>query len=109
MIEAPPVTLTFLCCFLTVDEVIEFCQKIYFATEKFNLATFIIVNGVLHYLFNEKALVQQDANVKAEYIKYGTICKENLEMALANLNLFMPARMENIQALLLGVSRWVRA
>ncbi len=34
---------------------------------------------------------------------YAEMCRDNLETALAHLNLFMPANKENIEALLLGV------
>lgn len=41
---------------------------------------------------------------KDEYRYYIQLCKDNLEAALANLNILMPATFDSIVALALGVS-----
>lgn len=69
------------------------------------MATFIIANGALYYVLDENALEQEDSGIKAHYLQYRNTCKDNLLTALGNLNLFLSARRENIQALLLGVSQ----
>lgn len=43
------------------------------------------------------------APLKEEYAKMGTLCTGNLETALANLPLHLPATMDMIVALLFGV------
>jgi hypothetical protein len=77
---------------------------VYFATEDYSDATFIMVNGCLVYLFAECSFTVNDATIKETYEKYLKLCSINLETALANLNLLMPARRESIEALTIGVS-----
>lgn len=48
---------------------------------------------------------ENDPGVKAEYQRYEQMCKDNLEAALASLNLLMPITLESVVALALGVSR----
>lgn len=74
----------------------------YFATEDYSLSTFIVVNAGLTYLFMEKAMTATDTK-SAELLKYHYRCRDNLETALSNLPLLMPARLETIKALILGV------
>lgn len=76
----------------------------YFAIKDYTLATFIIVNGGLYYVFEERALNELNEERRTEYLKYRDLCVSNLATILGNLNPFMPARLENIKALLLGVS-----
>lgn len=76
----------------------------YFATEDFNLSTFIIVNAGLYYLFQEKYIItDENSGTAAESLAYHHMCRDNLETALANLPFFLPPKMETIEALLLGV------
>lgn len=97
------------CIFIPVDRFTEYCRQIYFATEEFNLATFIVVCGGLYYAFGGRALVPEefdDPNARDEWLqKYRNMCADNLVAALASLSLFMPANAVNIEALLLGVSQ----
>lgn len=76
----------------------------YFATEEYSDATFIVVNGGLFYIFSEYSYTVKDEETRDNYRKYLKLCHANLETALANLSLLMPARMESIEALTLGVS-----
>ncbi|OKL57486.1 hypothetical protein UA08_07054 [Talaromyces atroroseus] len=97
------VTFSLLCCFMTIDDSIKHCNKVCFAIEGFNLTDYIIVNGGLYYLFNEKAHNINIGAEKASYVQYHTMCKSNLELALSNLGFFMDSSKENIAALLFGV------
>lgn len=90
------------CAFITVEDFIESCRKVYFATEDYSIATFIIVNAGLYHLFQEKSVMDEPRS--EEYLKYRYLCRDNLETALANLPLLLPPRREMIEALLLGVS-----
>ncbi|KAM7193334.1 hypothetical protein V8F33_007877 [Rhypophila sp. PSN 637] len=101
--DTPPLTFTLIAAFITIEEFTENCRKVYFATEDYSLATFILVNAGLTYLFMEKAMAATDTR-SAELLKYHYTCRDNLETALSNLPLLMPARMETIKALLLGAS-----
>ncbi|PNY26301.1 transcriptional regulatory protein [Tolypocladium capitatum] len=80
---------------------------VYFATDDFSDATFVIVNAMLYNLFMEQTSLATDAAVRDEYHGYMQQCRVNLETSLANIPLFLSSRVENVQALLLGVS-WAR-
>lgn len=90
--------------FITVDSLLEKCRQVYFATEDYSDATFIVVNACLVYLFSEISFSESDTTKQEIYDKYHDLCRVNLETGLANLNLLMPATMESIEALSIGVS-----
>ncbi|RKU42005.1 hypothetical protein DL546_003986 [Coniochaeta pulveracea] len=46
---------------------------------------------------------------RSEYVAYSHMCRDNLETGLANLPLFMPLRMESVEALLLGAGYAIEA
>jgi len=88
---------------VAIEDYTEMCRRIYFPAEEYSAATFIIVNHGLYYLFLEKA-AEFGRNFKAlEAEGYAEMCRDNLETALASLHLFMPAKKDNVTALLLGV------
>ncbi|KAH8171199.1 fungal specific transcription factor domain-containing protein [Sarocladium implicatum] len=107
--EVPSVMLTLNCSFLDVDELTAACRDVYFAIEEYTVASFIIANAGLYYLFNEKALTQQDPARTAVYVENRTLCGDNLATVLGNLNAYMPASLDNVEALLLGASYAVEA
>ncbi len=90
------------CAFVTVEDFTDSCRQVYFATDEYSTATFIIVNAGLYYLFQERS--DMDESKSEEYLRYHYLCRDNLETALANLPLLLPPRKETIEALLLGVS-----
>ncbi|OAP61648.1 hypothetical protein AYL99_03851 [Fonsecaea erecta] len=98
----PPLVFTTCCTFITVDSFIESCRKVYFATEDYSPAVFIIVNAGLYYLFQEKSFM--DESNSSAYREYHYLCRDNLETALANLPLLLPRSKEIIEALLLGAT-----
>lgn len=78
----------------------ETCLSVYMADEH-QPARFITVNIILHYLFlSYGTLVQGKCE---EYLEYSRSCGTNVETALANLPLHLPANEEMIAALSLGV------
>ena len=79
----------------------ETCLSIYL-TENYNEADFIMVHACLHYLF-ETYSYQLDGEEKSEYQRLSRLCGANLETALLNLPLHLPANIDTIAALLLGV------
>ena len=101
--ESPPIAFQLVLCFTAIDDFTDHCKRVYFATEDFSVAIFIIVNAGLYYLFQERSEVEEGVTA-LESEGFAEMCRDNLETGLANLNLFMPARKENIEALLLGVS-----
>jgi hypothetical protein len=100
--DSPPVTFTLICAFIAVEDFTDACRKVYFATEDYSVATFIIVNAGLYYLFQEKSV--QDPSKAGALIEYHFMCRDNLECALGSLPLLMTPRKDNVEALLLGVS-----
>lgn len=52
----------------------------------------------------ELGFYEADLNTREDYNRYAKMCKDNLEVALANLNILMSATMESIVALIVGVS-----
>ena len=76
---------------------------VYFPTDDFSDAVFAIVNAGLYYMFLEQHALAEDKATKEEYETYIQMCRVNLETAVANLPLFLSAKVENVRALLLGV------
>jgi hypothetical protein len=105
--ERIPLVFTLICILNSVEYFTEQCRKVYFATEDFTISTFIIVNAGLLYILQEKATLASHAGDTMEgssYQEHCNICRANLETVLVYMNLFMPARRENIEALVLGAS-----
>lgn len=80
------------------------CQEVYFATEDYSDATFIIANFGLYCIFVEYGFCEKEPATRDEYQRYVQVCKDNLEAALANLNILMPVTMDSVVALAVGVS-----
>ncbi|KAJ5176882.1 uncharacterized protein N7482_002759 [Penicillium canariense] len=88
--------------FFTVDYFIARCQEVYFATEDYSDATFIIANFGLYGIFVEFGFLEKEPATRDQYQRYVQVCKDNLEAALANLNILMPVTLESIVALSVG-------
>ncbi|OIW32262.1 hypothetical protein CONLIGDRAFT_593417 [Coniochaeta ligniaria NRRL 30616] len=99
---APLVTFMRDCVFITVDGFIDYCRRVFFATEDYGTAIFIIVNAGLYFLFQEKFVM--DGSTNRDYLEFHYLCRDNLETALATLPLLLPPKRETIEALLLGVT-----
>ncbi|KAK3311542.1 uncharacterized protein B0T15DRAFT_549129 [Chaetomium strumarium] len=99
--DTPPVSFIAICTFVATENFPERCSKVYFATEDYSLMTWGIVNAGLYFLFQERASLAEGAQ-RAQLLEYQSLCRDNLETALANLPLLMPARKESIEVLLLG-------
>lgn len=89
---------------MTVEDLTEKCREVYFCTDDYSHATFITVNGALYNLFLEFSIIAKGNITKETYLSYLYLCRYNMEVALASLNLLLPATKENIEALILGVS-----
>ncbi|OOF94288.1 hypothetical protein ASPCADRAFT_6972 [Aspergillus carbonarius ITEM 5010] len=88
--------------FLTIQRLFEKCREVYFPTEDYSDAAFIVTNGALYYLIGDMICTIEDEDTRDEYVRHLKLCQVNLETALANLSLLMPAKTENIEALALG-------
>lgn len=93
---------TRVCTFAVADSFTERCRKVYFAPDDYSLMAWGVVNAGLYFLFQEKAIVTEGAQ-KAQMLEYQALCRDNLETALTNLPLLMPARRDSIEVLVLGV------
>ncbi|KAJ4015500.1 hypothetical protein NW766_005844 [Fusarium irregulare] len=74
------------------------CLRVYFSKD-FSAADFIIANSALLQLFTEQS---EEVSDNAGSIRYAHLCRTNVETALLNLPLHLPATMDSISALLLG-------
>lgn len=88
--------------FILIRQFSEICLNVYFSDE-YSETDFIIVNAGLHSLFGDYS-DQVPVEEKGTYRQYAHLCRENLETALANLPLQLPATTDFIVALLFGVS-----
>ncbi|GAP87980.1 putative fungal specific transcription factor domain-containing protein [Rosellinia necatrix] len=99
-----PVMLAILYTFIDYEHFADRCRQLYFVTDTLSEASFIIVNAGLTYIFFEASLTASDPIKKARYDECRATSQNNLEIAIAQLNMMMPATAENIEALLMGAS-----
>lgn len=88
--------------FFPVHRFPETCMSVYFSDD-YNEADFILVNAGLQVLYWTYAVMLQSDEME-DYKRYSRMCAVNLETALANLPLHLPATSDHILALLAGVS-----
>ncbi|KAM3540993.1 hypothetical protein ARSEF1564_006088 [Beauveria bassiana] len=101
--KASPVTLfTIMCDLVGVTDITTLCRAVYFPTEDVSDATFAVVSALLYNLFLEQHSLCSDPDVREEYNRHFQLCRANLETTLANLPMLLSAKIDNVQALLLG-------
>lgn len=100
---SPPGIFAFICHFTGINDFDALCRIVYFPYDHFPDSTFVIVNAGLYYLFLEQHAAASDKATKDEFEPFIHFCRVNLETALANMSLFMSAKLETIQALFIGV------
>ncbi|CAG8143450.1 unnamed protein product [Penicillium salamii] len=88
--------------FLAVDYFIEKCREVYFCAEDYSDAAFIVTNFCLYSVFYELSVTKAAGPIGEECHRHIETCRNNLEAALANLNILMPANQESIMALAVG-------
>ncbi|KAK6856612.1 hypothetical protein PG995_006799 [Apiospora arundinis] len=94
-------------CFTDQEVFVERCRRLYFHTDRSDIpeSLFINVNAGLIYLFFEKSIRAPAGTAeKAMLEKCTAMCQFNMETAIAQLPLLMPATLENCEALLMGAS-----
>lgn len=79
----------------------DICLQVYFSNT-FSEMDVIIVNAGLHSLFGDYSH-HVSAEEKDTYLGHAHICRANLETALSDLPLHLPATPDSIAALLFGV------
>ncbi|KAJ9636366.1 hypothetical protein H2199_008041 [Coniosporium tulheliwenetii] len=88
--------------FLTIERLAEMCEMVYSNEHVENVPVYIIVNVILHYLFQEYS-AGEDGNA-SNYRQHSERCQSNLQTGLKTLSLMLPPSQENIVALLLGAT-----
>lgn len=86
-----------------MDSFSDICLGVYFS-EDYSESDFIISNTGMMYLFQEVGYSKPEGKEREENLSYATMCRVNLETALSNLPLHLPANSGMIRALILGVS-----
>lgn len=80
----------------------DICLQVYFS-DSFSETEFIIVNAGLYSLFGDYSN-HAPAEEKGSYLGHAHACRANLETALSDLPLHLPATSDAVTALLFGVS-----
>ncbi|KAH7120471.1 hypothetical protein EDB81DRAFT_700705 [Dactylonectria macrodidyma] len=96
---APTEMATMIHEFSPLENFSELCLHVYFS-ENYSQADFITANAGLLYLYTE--YMARTPEKEDEIIPYVEMCRANLQTALANLPLHVPATSRMIGALLLG-------
>ena len=92
---------------IDVNDMTEYCRRVYFATEPFSIATFIIVNACL--FFCSRNLDQKRRNevpiTPSEIADMKTMLPRNVDIAVRKLGLLIPHTLDNIKAIMVAVSQ----
>ncbi|PYI12339.1 hypothetical protein BO78DRAFT_2004 [Aspergillus sclerotiicarbonarius CBS 121057] len=91
--------------FIQLNQFPDMCLGVYFSDDHPE-ADFITVNAGLHSLFWDYAFELPEEH-RAEYFGYARLCLVNLETALADLSLHLPATSSTILALTFGAFHFV--
>lgn len=86
--------------FLPFQRFTDMCLEVYF-NEHHSEANFLTVNAGLHSLFWDYSF-HVSAHEREEYVRHSHMCRDNLETALSNLPLHLPATSDMVAALLFG-------
>lgn len=87
--------------FLPFQRFTDMCLDVYF-NDNHSEANFITVNAGLYSLFRDY-IFHVSAQEKEAYTAHSILCRDNLETALSNLPLHLPATTDMILALVFGV------
>ncbi|KZL78373.1 fungal specific transcription factor domain-containing protein, partial [Colletotrichum incanum] len=102
--ESPPSSFFVLRCFLPSSAFIDLCRNVYFSVDDYSAVDFIIVNSGLYYLFTEYFCPNENADLQKQHLYWGSLCRNALAAAVTSLSASLSARIENVQALILGSS-----
>lgn len=90
--------------FLKVQNVKQIFREAYNAPEECSTGRRILVYGILYNLFTEFGCYPLLGQKIESYRQYAHVCKTHMEIAMSQLDLFLPASYENILALLLAAA-----
>ena len=107
LVTSPPIEssssyiVTWISQILPLERIIGICQKVYFSVHDYSEVEFIIANGCLYWLYWEYAALFK----RPEFQQYGIQCRDNIQLAFSRLPFLLPASMEVIAAMVIGVSQ----
>ncbi|CCF41862.1 fungal specific transcription factor [Colletotrichum higginsianum] len=101
--DSPPSSFFVLRCFLSSAAFVDLCRNVYFSVDDYSTTDFIIVNSGLYYLFTEYFCPVDNVHLQKQYLSWGALCRNALAAAVTSLGAGLSARVENVQALILGV------
>lgn len=84
---------------LPLEQFTETCQKVCFAVDEYSQLDFILANSYLSYIFSEYITVTGEHGFQDYYRR----CRQNAQLALSQLPFLLPATVEAVAALTLGV------
>lgn len=88
---------------MSLEAFSELCRRAYLASGEHLEATFVVVNTGLYYAFAEFSQAQDNPERREECKRYSTVCQSSREIVLVQSSLFQAVKLENTEALLLGV------
>lgn len=88
--------------FLKMPNLREIFYDAYHNPDTCTAARRVLTYGILNTIFDEFLAFPPAGVDTSEYARYGAICRRQSEVALSQLDLFIPASYENIMALVLG-------
>ncbi|SPO07316.1 related to C6 transcription factor [Cephalotrichum gorgonifer] len=100
--DDPPTMYGYITTFMGSEDFRDRCRKVYFRTDDYTCCTYVIVNAALYYLFRERHYTADEEEARNIYRDYYQMCQTNLETALGNMPMFLPAHCETVEALHLG-------
>lgn len=103
-LETECVTFTKFFPFLDKTRFVETCEEVFCENGDCSQSKLLIFYGGLFWLFFEFSTMQTNHHRVESFEQFASLCRQNLEIVLGSMTLLMPATLENIQALLLGVS-----
>ncbi|KAH7117161.1 hypothetical protein B0J11DRAFT_593352 [Dendryphion nanum] len=100
--EEPSISFIALRCFTPIEHFIDTCRNVFFAIDDYSDVEFIIATAGLYYLFTEIFQTTAPGPSRRQFLAHGHLCRKALEAALSTVGAFLPARMDSVQALILG-------
>ncbi|KAJ3487661.1 hypothetical protein NLG97_g6361 [Lecanicillium saksenae] len=106
ILDSPSPTLFNMVCSLAgVKNVAALCSSLYSQPATVSKFTFITIHVLLYFVFTEAHSESCKCGEGGEdYVPLIDTCEVNIETGIASLPFFVPAKAENVQALLLGAS-----
>jgi hypothetical protein len=104
LVEVPTMVLAMIFPFLKMKNLKAIIKDAYYNPNQCGASRRLLAYGAMNSLFQEYATFPQEGSVPMPtiYRTYITQCKIQIEVAMSQLDIFIPANYENIMALLLG-------